>query len=98
MTHQPTHLDLSHVLEQVLTKLGAVEAKVEANGEAAREGFERVDKRLEVIEAKVHAYDLLKARLIAAASAAAVAISAAFAAFWWLIGDKISHLLKGPTT
>jgi len=97
MTHQPTHLDLSHVLEQVLTKLGAVEAKVEANGDQARDGFERVDRRLEAIESRVHAYDLLKARLIAAASAAAVAISTAFAAFWWLIGDKISHLLKGPT-
>jgi len=96
MTHQPTHLDLSHDLERLFTKLGAVETKVEAIGEAARDGFERVDKRLEVIEAKVHAYDLLKARLVAGASAAAVAIGSAFAAFWWLIGDKIAHLLKGP--
>ena len=97
MTHQPTHLDLSHVLEQVLTKLGAVEAKVEANGEAAREGFERVDKRLEVIEAKVHAYDLLKARVLAGVSVAVVTIGAAFAAFWWAVGDRIAHLIKGPT-
>jgi hypothetical protein len=97
MTIQPTHLDLSHVLEQVLTKLGAVEAKVEANGEQAREGFERVDKRLEVIEAKVHAYDLLKARVLAGVSVATVTIGAAFAAFWWAVGDKIAHLLKGPT-
>jgi hypothetical protein len=97
MTIQPTHLDLSHVLEQVLTKLGAVEAKVEANGEQAREGFERVDKRLEVIEAKVHAYDLLKARVLAGVSVATVTIGAAFAAFWWAVGDKIAHFVRGPT-
>jgi chromosome segregation ATPase len=82
-------------------RIRAMEDAVKANAHAAHTMLEVLaELRADIaeIKAKVMAYDLLKARLIAGASAAAVAISVAFAAFWWLIGDKISHLIKGPTT
>jgi len=93
---QPTHADLNHTLHEVLTKLGAVEAKVEANGDNAREGFETVNHRLEAIEARVMAYDILKARIAAGVSVAVTMIGAVLAAFWWAMGEKVAHILKGP--
>jgi nitrogen fixation-related uncharacterized protein len=36
--------------------------------------------------------------VLAGVSVAVVTIGAAFAAFWWAVGDRIAHLIKGPTT
>jgi hypothetical protein len=42
---QPSHADLNATLHEVLVKLGAVDAKVEANGLSSKEGFDAVHVR-----------------------------------------------------
>jgi hypothetical protein len=86
---QPSHADLNATLHEVLVKLGAVDAKVEANGVRTKEGFDAVDKRLSAIEARVMAYDLLKQRVLGILSASAIAIAGA----WYWLHDKIETAL-----
>lgn len=86
---QPSHADLNATLHEVLLKLGAVDAKVEANGLSSKEGFDAVHVRLAAIEARVMAYDLLKARLMGMAT---VAVAAIGGAYYWL-ADKIEAAL-----
>lgn len=86
---QPSHADLNATLHEVLVKLGTVDAKVEANGLSSKEGFDAVHVRLAAIEARVMAYDLLKARLMGMATVAVAAIGAA----WYWLHDKIETAL-----
>jgi hypothetical protein len=79
---QPSHADLQSDILVLLER-------VEANGRASREGFAAMDKRLSAIEAKVMAYDLLKARMIGIFSTSVVAIGAA----WYWLGDRIESAL-----
>jgi hypothetical protein len=81
-------------------RIRAVEDAVKANGHTSHTVLEVLSElRADVaeIKAKVLAYDLLKARVLGGISVAVVAISAAFAAFWWAVGDKIAHFVRGPT-
>jgi hypothetical protein len=82
-------------------RIRAMEDAVKANAHAAHTMLEVLaELRADIaeIKAKVMAYDLLKARVLAGVSVAVVTIGAAFAAFWWAVGDRIAHLIKGPTT
>ena len=79
---QPSHADLQSDILVLLER-------VEANGRASREGFAAMDKRLSAIEAKVMAYDLLKARMIGVISTGGLAIAAA----WYWLHDKIEAAL-----
>ncbi len=81
-------------------RIRAVEDAVKANGHTSHTVLEVLaELRADIaeIKAKVMAYDLLKARVLAGVSVAVVTIGAAFAAFWWAVGDRIAHLIKGPT-
>lgn len=96
MTAQPSHADLREDLRHLIGRIdglvasvASVETKVEANGTQAIQQFEVVNARLEVIEGKVLAYDLLKARVLGAIAAGAVAISA----LWWAFHAKLEAVL-----
>lgn len=79
---QPSHADLQSDILVLLER-------VEANGRASRESFASVDKRLSAIEARIMAYDLLKARVVGIISAGTLAIAAA----WYWLHDKIETAL-----
>ena len=100
MSSQPSHADLREDLHHLIGRIdglvksvASVETKVEANGTQAKEQFEVVNARLEVIEGKVLAYDLLKARVLGAIVAGGVALGA----LWWLVKDKIAHFFGVST-
>lgn len=82
-------------------RLGAIQAKVDDNGRLTAEAFDllkEIRDDITAIKAKVLAYDLLKARIIGGVSVAVTLGGAFVAALWWAVGDRIAHLLKGPTT
>lgn len=96
MSAQPSHADLREDLRHLIgridglvSQVASVDSKVEDNGQNAATQFDVVNSRLEVIEGKVLAYDLLKARVLGAIAAAAVAISA----LWWAFHAKIEAVL-----
>ena len=94
MSAQPSHADLREDLRHLIgridglvSQVASVDSKVEANGQHAITQFDVVNARLEVIEGKVLAYDLLKARVLGAIVAGGVAVGA----LWWLVKDKLAH-------
>ena len=75
-------------------RFAAIQAKVDDNGRLTADAINLLKELREdtaAIKAKVLAYDLLKARVIGAAMAAAVA----WAAFWTLTGGKITAFFNG---
>lgn len=79
---QPSHADLQSDIATLLER-------VEANGKQAHDGFAAVNTRLAAIEARVMAYDILKARLIGMATVSAATLAAA----WYWFADKIEAAL-----
>lgn len=98
--NQPTHADLDATFHRMIERLhdrldvvcegqASIKTTVEANGAQAKAGFEAVESRLKVIEAKVVAYDLLKARVAGMVAAGVVAFGVVSSAFWMAFGAKV---------
>ena len=83
--NQPSHADLRDDMRHIRDLIGEVKVDVEASSRQ----ISLVGERLKAIEAKVLAYDLLKARLIGMATVSAGAIVAA----WYWLHDKIEAAL-----
>ena len=96
--YQPTH---GEILQRISAVEAALETRIQQTETHRREvntaltsvmaTLKVIGEVVEKIEAKVYAYDILKARMIGMLGAAALAA----AALWWMIGDKIEKFVKG---
>lgn len=95
MSDRPTHDDIirrveangahaAEIFHAVNARLGDIFQIIE-NLEVTTD---RIDARVEKVEAKVLKYDLMGARIVGALGAFAVAASA----LWWLVKDKVAAM------
>lgn len=88
---------LLRTLQTLGQAVEGIEVRLGEEPESDGSGGRGILGDLAQIKAKVMAYDLLKAKVLGGISVAVVTIGAAFAAFWWAVGDKIAHFVRGPT-
>jgi hypothetical protein len=101
VAERPTHEDIIRQVEASTARTNELFHHLNARlgdlfqlAENLEVTIQRIDGRVEKVEAKVLKYDLMGARIMGAVGAFAVAASA----IWWLIHEKIEQLLKGSAT